>query len=89
MDDRKRIARFVGMNFGLGAVIGFAFVAAILVLDVSGLRSIAATTEGGAMAVMLLLMGCVSLATGAMLSTAPADDPRPVPVRSGARDRRR
>ncbi len=94
MDDRKIITRFVAVNFGLGALLGFAFVAALMALDVANLRSIVSTTEGGAVAVLLLLTGFMSLASGAVLSTALEQSDEltpgtPVPVRVAAPGRRR
>ena len=94
MDDRSVITRFVAVNFGLGALLGFAFVAALMALDVANLRSIVSTTEGGAVAVLLLLTGFMTLASGALFSTAleQADEPprgTPVPVRVAARSRAR
>jgi hypothetical protein len=94
MDDRSVITRFVAVNFGLGALLGFAFVAALMAFDVANLRSIVSTTEGGAVAVLLLLTGFMSLASGALLSTAleHTDEPQhgmPIPVRVAARSRRR
>lgn len=89
--------RVVALDACLGALLGVAFAALILWLDIGGLRTLLFGSDTAAAATLLFFFGFAATFSGAVCSTAlmnaPADDDDdmdgglliPIPVRTGRR----
>ncbi len=74
-----RLLRHLGINLALGAMVGVAFTALLLALNIANLRDLIANSGSAALAVFMigfvnvLTFGSLSMGTGIML--LPRDEP--------------